>query len=199
VNALTNTHITDIQIGPYTEGVCVSPDGSKVYCGSFSNYVKTISTATNTVIDSVAVGNTPYGIGITKDGSKLYVACESTNDVTVINTSTNTVITSVPVGTQPFAFGLFIWNGGMVNTATSSEFLNKAIDLYPNPVTNVLNINTPFDQFDYAIYNTLGEQLIAGQSMQSMFKLSCSNFPAGNYFLILTHAEKSIEIKFVKD
>ena len=57
INTATNTVIARIPIGYGPFGVSVSPDGGRVYIGSFGiNTVGVIETATNTVIATIPSG-----------------------------------------------------------------------------------------------------------------------------------------------
>ena len=127
----TNTVIgSPIAVGSFSEGVAVTPDGSKVYVtNEGSGTVSVIATASNTVIGSpIAVGSDPFGVAVTPDGSKVYVANAGSNGVSVIATATNTVIAPIAVGSGPFAFGVFIPAPVVQSAPASGSLCNGVYD-----------------------------------------------------------------------
>ena len=97
INTATNAIVTKIKVGNGPEGVCFSPDGTKVYVSNYDdNTVSVISTANNTVVATFQVGQGPGGISFSPDGTKAYVANYDDNTVSVINTANYAVVASVP-------------------------------------------------------------------------------------------------------
>ncbi len=102
------------------QGVCVSPDGNKVYVANSSNAtVSIINAQTRQIIATVSVGTTPSGLAITPDGSEVYVANFGSNNVSVISTVSNTVTNTVAVGINPESVAIlpdgsvaYVTNGG---------------------------------------------------------------------------------------
>jgi hypothetical protein len=79
--------------------------------------------------------------------------------------------------------------------------LDKRIDLYPNPVTNNLNISLKNldEDVSYIIYNTLGQQVSKGNlSANSTRIINMSQQERGIYFIKLSTAINSITRKIVK-
>jgi gliding motility-associated-like protein len=105
INTQTNSVIATIPtgVGPY--GLCVSPDGSKIYVSN-DVYITVIDAATYTVIGNILFGEYPGVMALSPDGSKLYVTNNygdpgNKNDdsnFVVINTATNAVIATIEVG-----------------------------------------------------------------------------------------------------
>jgi YVTN family beta-propeller protein len=113
IDTETNTVISTIHlvtvINDDSEGVAVSPDGSKVYVTNDAlNNVVVINAATNTVTATISVGTGPLGVALTPDGSKVYIANIGDNNVSVIDTASKTVTATIPVGSNPIAFGIFV-------------------------------------------------------------------------------------------
>ena len=57
--------------------------------------------------------------------------------------------------------------------------------IYPNPVNNTLNINGGNTEYNYAMYNGMGQMVISGTA-QGVEQINVSNFAKGIYFLHLT-------------
>jgi YVTN family beta-propeller protein len=144
ISTATNTVSDTIAIGTNPEGVSVSPDGSKVYVtDEMTNNISVISTATNTVMDTIAVGKWPEGVSVSPDGSKVYVANSGSNTVSVINTAENSVMATIPVGKSPFSLGNFISIYPSHLGIDSPDIISADIEVYPNPVTDYLTIESP--------------------------------------------------------
>jgi len=76
---------------------------------------------------------------------------------------------------------------------SSSEevHLEKTISLYPNPASNILNIETDLEHFDIQVYNISGQQVLQLQNQKSF---NIQNLPTGTYFMTITDEQgKQIE------
>ena len=145
INTVTNSVIATIPVGSNISssyGICISPDGNRVYVVDQSGKVHIINTASNAVIASISIGGFPSAITISPDGSKLYVT-NNTNSVQVISTATNSVTATIGVGTGPQALSvspegsrLYVANRtsnnvSVVNTATNTTIATIAAGTEP--------------------------------------------------------------------
>jgi len=85
------------------------------------------------------------------------------------------------------------------------EFVNEAITLYPNPASNVLNVNLSLslqEDVKIAIYNIQGQKMIEKifdqRSSYQNIKLDISKLKAGIYFLKLNTESQVLNQQFVK-
>jgi YVTN family beta-propeller protein len=102
IDTATNTVIATVPLYDHTEGIAVTPDGTKVYVtDQASSNVSVIDTATNIVIATVPVEGNPVGVAVTPDGTKVYVTIFLDGIVSVINTVQNNVIANISVGGNP--------------------------------------------------------------------------------------------------
>ena len=134
INTELNTVTATINVDRNPLGICVSPDGTKVYVTNwYVNTVNVINTATNTITATVPVGKNPYGICISPNGKNVYVANEMDSTVSVINTSTNMVTATIALGHKnlfimPSPDGSKIYvSGSIINTADNTVTTNKAL------------------------------------------------------------------------
>ncbi len=90
-------------------------------------------------------------------------------------------------------FELAAWN----STLSQTDFnLNKAIKLYPNPVTDVLTLSTDIDVNTIEVYNLLGQQILNNKASK---QINVSQLPVGT-FVIKAQTAKGIYIsKFIKN
>jgi YVTN family beta-propeller protein len=139
INTATNTVIATIPIGYGPFGVSVTPDGGKVYIGSFGiNTVGVIETATNTVIATIPSGPSA-GIAAGQDGRRVYAANFYDESLSVIDTKTNTVIATVPgVGVSPY--GVVAANGKVYVADWTSPFTVTVVDAATNKVIATIPI-----------------------------------------------------------
>lgn len=80
------------------------------------------------------------------------------------------------------------------------EFSNY-FSIYPNPANEVLNISTKKDIeiHSIAVYNILGQLIIALPNIKDTSKIDVSNLRTGNYFLKIKSDKGSSSIKFIKN
>jgi YVTN family beta-propeller protein len=110
IDAVTDSVITTITVGPAPNPLDILPDGSKAYIGNTSDgTLSVIDTATDTVSNTISTTTNPFDIVVmvvTPDGSKNYIVNQSSNNVTVIDNASETVIATIPVGDRPFNIAL---------------------------------------------------------------------------------------------
>jgi hypothetical protein len=74
----------------------------------------------------------------------------------------------------------------------------KGSRLYPNPVSNVLTIDSDTNVVSYSIYNTLGQSVLEIPNAQNIKTIDVSSLKTGNYFLKITSDRGSSSVKFLK-
>jgi len=133
INTAVDTVIQTIPVGNIPTGICVSPDGTRVYvANSNDNTVNVINTITDSIIETIYVGGRPQGVSITPDGKKVYVVNQFGNSLSVISSTSNKVIRNIPVGAGPISLGNFI-----ANVVTSCGALPvKVLDLSAKNINN---------------------------------------------------------------
>ncbi|MBI3068125.1 MAG: YncE family protein, partial [Betaproteobacteria bacterium] len=95
--------LATVAVGPNFPGyVVVSPDGSRIYSGSFNvGFVTVIDTATNAVVATIPVAGA-VAIAIKPDGTRVYAVDQTGPGVpgtlSVIDTATNTLIAIAATG-----------------------------------------------------------------------------------------------------
>jgi YVTN family beta-propeller protein len=127
-----------VDAGPL--GICVSPDGSKVYVSNSSNNtVNVINTATNAVSATIQVDTGPSGLCISPDGSKLYVVCMNDRTVNVISSATNKVTATIPVGSGPHGISVSP-DGSKIYVANMNDKTVSVITTATNKVTSKITV-----------------------------------------------------------
>ena len=103
INTDDNTVVATISTGAgQSNGVAVSPDGSRVYVSTATGGLKVINPATNTVTGTIQVGANPSGVVFSRDGRFAYVANKGSNSISVIDAVNNAVVGSpIAVGASP--------------------------------------------------------------------------------------------------
>ncbi len=106
-------------------------------------------------------------------------------------------------------YGLSVYNQQGCEAASSAiinvgikEKAEEVFRLYPNPVSDLLRIHTPFSNTGATIeiLNMLGESIIPLQSItHETFEIDVRNFSPGFYFVKFQNHERTIEKRFVKN
>lgn len=88
------------------------------------------------------------------------------------------------------------------NTLANPDFeFSNYFNVYPNPVHDVLNISskTSAEIQSIAVYDVLGQLVIALPNLKDTSKIDVSNLKTGNYFLKVKSDKGSSNLKFIKD
>ena len=87
---------------------------------------------------------------------------------------------------------------GADNTTATFDINGVAVEIFPNPVTDKLQINTTLEGLDYKLYDLSGKLLSSGQILSG--ELDVSSYTTGVYFLTLQHkgTDKIISDKIIK-
>jgi len=91
-------------------------------------------------------------------------------------------------------FGFDTWGVGL------NEFFNESIELFPNPVSDILNIGlNEYDDASVSIYNFIGQTIWKNQfSGQERIKVNCTDFAKGTYFIKIETKSGVITRKIIK-
>lgn len=98
-------------------------------------------------------------------------------------------------------------NGTILRTTTGGIDLSlinensSSLNFYPNPVTNVLNIdlkNFLSQKSDILIYNITGSLLLKHEVKDNKTRLELSDLQSGLYLVKIINSEKALSFKFVK-
>ncbi len=75
---------------------------------------------------------------------------------------------------------------------------NVTLNVYPNPTTNVINVNSQIAVSGYQISNVLGQEIISGNlSNNKNFKIDVNNLEKGTYLLTLYSNENVLTTKLI--
>ena len=89
--------------------------------------------------------------------------------------------------------------------STISEYDYENIHVFPNPVTNELNILYKLQDANRIeeLYDIYGRKVLSNTSYGINTKLNLANFPTGNYILIITNENKNVifrkQLAVIKD
>ena len=85
------------------------------------------------------------------------------------------------------------------HTGITEVSIHPTFMLYPNPVTNVLNIATETEGIKMiSIRNIAGEQVFVGALSGKQYPLDISNLQAGIYFISVNERGKTSSVQFIK-
>jgi D-alanyl-D-alanine carboxypeptidase len=83
-------------------------------------------------------------------------------------------------------------------TSISETSLNNAISIYPNPTTNILNINTTLQNFQVSVFGVTGQLIL---DKKNSYTLDVSSLPTGMYVFKLQdlNSMTTITSKFIRE
>ena len=76
------------------------------------------------------------------------------------------------------------------------DFVDNKLTIYPNPTSDIINVNGVTTIVDYKIYNLIGQELKNGSISNQYNKIDIKNIPNGLYFIRLKNKRT---IKFIKE
>ncbi|WP_405224830.1 M14 family zinc carboxypeptidase [Dokdonia sp. Asnod1-B02] len=79
-----------------------------------------------------------------------------------------------------------------------SEQFSKAFEIFPNPVSNHLNIRTSLASYTTSVYNVLGQKVTTSLQQSGNTTVDYSVLPTGMYFLKVENTKTSTIFKIVK-
>jgi len=86
-------------------------------------------------------------------------------------------------------------DNGFLTTVKINDVQGVSIDVYPNPVKNILRIVDINGEYEFYLFDSLGQIIQQGSLNTNMYSIFMGNQPAGNY--ILSILEKGIKIKSI--
>lgn len=108
--------------------------------------------------------------------------------------------TFVPNGCGNFGYGEVedygVYFSAAPNLAVSETDKKKEINIYPNPVSDILHISGMLLKADFEIYNAAGQKIQAGKV--SGKSVQVQQLTKGIYFIEIKQGGKSNRLKFIK-
>jgi YVTN family beta-propeller protein len=102
IDLATRAFVKSYPIATQTEGIAISPDGSRVWVGSNNAATITVfDTGTRTVAATIPNAGMPYRLGITPDGRTVLAADPPGSRFNVIDAATFRIIGSIPLTGAP--------------------------------------------------------------------------------------------------
>ncbi|KFC20338.1 hypothetical protein IO90_14315 [Chryseobacterium sp. FH1] len=90
---------------------------------------------------------------------------------------------------------MYLFKGKSVTMGTDDLDKNNAISVYPNPVSDVLHLNSKNDVEQINIFNTVGQKVLSFKDSKS---IDVSSLPAGVYIMNATSKGKTTTKKIIK-
>jgi len=84
-------------------------------------------------------------------------------------------------------------DNGLTEISSLNSFGN--IQIFPNPVTSLLNINSDISQYEIRVYNVFGQLMLEGNNLKAV---DVSDFASGVYYINMKAEESISNFKFVK-
>jgi hypothetical protein len=144
-------------------------------------------------VNTAGYVNTPVNLG------ELEVVALLTSGSTIVSSYSGSFFKFSNVNTYSECLNV---NGAHVSLITGVE-KNKAsinaIEVYPNPASEFVTINTQLKDAVIEIYNVLGERVYCETPQNTSAKVSISTFTPGVYFVKVTAASVTESTKLVKE
>lgn len=95
----------------------------------------------------------------------------------------------------PGQFQIAAYDASLLGT---NQFNNANFAYYPNPVKNILNVSHTEDISHIAVYNLLGQQVIAKSVNNTQSQIDMSELAAGTYMVRVTAGNQTKTMKVIK-
>ncbi|WP_179338342.1 T9SS type A sorting domain-containing protein [Winogradskyella ludwigii] len=86
-----------------------------------------------------------------------------------------------------------------LETLSVSDFDRNALAIYPNPTTDVLNINYRSNLTGVTVYNGIGQEVLCRNTEVSQLQLDLSKLTSGIYIVKLASEEGQHSFRVVKE
>ncbi len=83
------------------------------------------------------------------------------------------------------------------NTARKTQLNNQEIKLYPNPATNLLNIELEHNAL-IEVFNIVGQKVHTQEGIHGLNELNIATLDKGSYVVRMTTADNQVTRKFIK-
>ncbi len=80
-------------------------------------------------------------------------------------------------------------------TLSAEDFSKVGFEIYPNPTSQYLHIKTQADDYNYGIYNSIGQKI---ETTKTENNINVSNLTSGIYFIKIETETGSVTKKFIK-
>ena len=80
--------------------------------------------------------------------------------------------------------------------ASVSTVIFENINIYPNPSNESVNIKSTLNSFEYAIYNSIHQKVLGGQTSSSEISINTKNLSSGTYVVEILNSTQTIKRKF---
>jgi hypothetical protein len=124
-----------------------------------------------------------------------------TLSVTVTNLAANqTIYFGVGIWADPKVLDFDVTNFTVTPPALSTEDISQdKVKLFPNPVTNVLNISGLKEVSNIAIYNLLGQEVMRKMDIDGDKQVDVSSLSRGTYLVKINTNSKTETYKIIKE
>lgn len=155
--------------------------------GIFESSERIVSSTSNTV----ALATSTFAIPST--AFQTTGTCGVTMRVMITQTLATSACGSFTYG-EVEDYGVALLASGTLSTIEDHK--NKEINIYPNPVSDVLTVDGIVSDLKYEIYNSVGQKINAGKLADH--KVDVHDLTKGVYFIQLKEKEKITKLKFIK-
>jgi hypothetical protein len=155
--------------------------------GIFSTSEMVLSSTPNTLPTAVSTFSVP------PIAFQTGTNCTVSMRVIISETSTSTVCGTFTYG-EVEDYGVYLLTNA--NLATNETVNKNQINVYPNPVSDILNISVISAENDFEIYNATGQKVSSGKISDR--KVDVSQLLKGVYFIQINDKGKLNKLKFIK-
>jgi hypothetical protein len=142
------------------------------------------STTSQTAVSSFTVPTSAF-----QTGSSCVVAMR----VIISETYTSSVCGTFTYG-EVEDYGVYILS--TANLSTNETEKTKELSIYPNPVSEILNISGISSETDFEIYNATGQKVSLGKTKD--YQVDVHQLLKGVYFIQINDKGKTSRLKFIK-
>jgi hypothetical protein len=188
--------------GTFVEPVNYAVDTPKgIAVDDFNNdgildFVATNNGGTGSIAVFLGIGNGTFENAVSFTSNEFYPSTAVTGDFN--NDGKTDIITSNYNPGNDGQKNISVFLNCMEDVAGTESFTSKALAVYPNPVSNQLQVQLPngTEVLSAAFYNTLGQVVLKAGNETSW---NVSGLSSGLHFVTLQTSEGTAQLKFIKE
>jgi hypothetical protein len=183
---------SDITVSEGSSYITLAVSSTKVNIGAAANSTGTFLVVSNSTSWTVSSSQTWLTVSPDSGANNATVTVTAQQNTDIARTAT---VTITPTGADPKTVTITQADG---STEVSSASQNSNFEVYPNPVTDELNVSLPVSQSVVSLHSVNATQLLVLKTKCPEIKIDMKKYNAGIYILKIVTEGQTLTKKIIK-